>query len=87
MSLKNATKKENNRVELEVEVDAAAFGAAVDAAYKKDVKKMSIPGFRKGKAPRALIEKEYGSGVFYETAMNDVYPTALDEAIKASGYE
>lgn len=67
MSLKNATKKENNRVELEVEVDAAAFGAAVDAAYKKDVKKMSIPGFRKGKAPRALIEKEYGSGVFYET--------------------
>lgn len=87
MSLKNATKKENNRVELEVEVDAAAFGAAVDAAYKKDVKKMSIPGFRKGKAPRALIEKEYGSGVFYERAMNDVYPTALDEAIKASGYE
>ena len=87
MSLKNATKKENNRVELEVEVDAAAFGAAVDAAYKKDVKKMSIPVFRKGKAPRALIEKEYGSGVFYETAMNDVYPTALDEAIKASGYE
>lgn len=87
MSLKNATKKENNRVELEIEVDAATFGAAVDAAYKKDVKKMAIPGFRKGKAPRALIEKTYGSGVFYETAMNDIYPTALDEAIKASEYE
>ena len=86
MSLKTATKKENNRVELEIEVDAATFGAAVDAAYKKDVKKMSVPGFRKGKAPRALLEKTYGTGVFYETAMNDVYPAALDEAIKASEY-
>ncbi len=87
MSLKNATKLENGRVELEIEVDAATFAAAVNAAYKKDVKKISIPGFRKGKAPRAMIEKIYGSGVFYETAMNDVYPTALDEAIKESGYE
>ncbi len=87
MSLKNATKLENNRVELEIEVDAATFEAAVNAAYKKDVKKMAVPGFRKGKAPRALIEKTYGTGVFYETAMNDVYPSALDEAIKASDYE
>ena len=87
MSLKTATKLENNRVELEIEVDAATFEAAVNAAYKKDVKKMSVPGFRKGKAPRAMIEKMYGTGVFYETAMNDVYPTALDAAIKESGYE
>ncbi len=87
MSLKNATKLENNRVELEIEVDAATFEAAVNAAYKKDVKRMAVPGFRKGKAPRALIEKTYGTGVFYETAMNDVYPAALDEAIKASDYE
>ncbi|MBQ1950784.1 MAG: trigger factor [Clostridia bacterium] len=87
MSLKNATKQENSRVELEIEVGAEAFAAAVDAAYKKDVKKMAVPGFRKGKAPRALIEKTYGTGVFYETAMNDVYPVALDEAIKESGYE
>ena len=86
MSLKTATKLENGRVELEIEVDAATFAAAVDAAYKKDVKKMSVPGFRKGKAPRAMIEKIYGTGVFYETAMNDVYPTALDEAIKESEY-
>ncbi len=87
MSLKNAVKKENNRVELEIEVDAASFAAAVDAAYKKDVKKLNVPGFRKGKAPRALIEKTYGAGIFYETAMNDIYPSALDEAIKASEYE
>ena len=87
MSLKNAEKKENNRVELEIEVDAQTFAKAIDAAYKKDVRKINMPGFRKGKAPRALIEREYGSGVFYETAMNDLYPAALDEAIKASGYE
>ncbi len=87
MSLKNATKKENNRVELEIEVDAATFNAAVNAAYKKDIKNMNIPGFRRGKAPRAFVEKMYGTGVFYETAVNDVYPAALDEAIKASGYE
>ena len=87
MSLKNATKKENNRVELEIEVDAATFEAAVDAAYRKDIKEITIPGFRKGKAPRSLVEKMYGEGMFYETAVNDVYPAALDEAIKESGYE
>ena len=87
MSLKNATKKENNRVELEIEVDAATFEAAVEAAYKKDIANIQIPGFRKGKAPRALVEKMYGEGMFYETAVNDIYPAALDEAIKASGYE
>ena len=48
---------------------------------------MTIPGFRKGKAPRAFVEKIYGTGVFYETAVNSVYPDALDDAIKASGYE
>ena len=63
MSLKNATKLENGRVELEIEVDSAAFSAAVDAAYKKDVKKMSVPGFRKGKAPRAMIEKVYNGEI------------------------
>ena len=88
MSLKNATKTETaNRVELEVEVDAAAFEAAVERAYKKNIKKMVVPGFRKGKAPRHLLEKMYGTGVFYEDAMNDVYPKALDEAIKESDYE
>lgn len=88
MSLKNATKTETpNRVELEIEVDAAAFEAAVQRAYKKNVRSINVPGFRKGKAPRQFIEKMYGTEVFYEDAMNDVYPTALDEAVKASGYE
>ncbi|MBR5134505.1 MAG: trigger factor [Clostridia bacterium] len=87
MSLKNATVKETNRVELEIEVGAEAFEAAVSKAYKKNIGKLNVPGFRKGKAPRHLVEKLYGEGVFYEDAMNDIYPTALDEAITASGYE
>ncbi len=87
MSLKNANKVDTNRVELEIEVDADRFETAVNDAYKKNVRKMNIPGFRKGKAPRHLVEKMYGTGVFYEDAVNAVYPSALDEAIKESGYE
>ena len=87
MALKQANKVETNRVELEIEVGAEAFEAAVSAAYRKNVGKINVPGFRKGKAPRAIVEKIYGTGVFYEDAVNDLYPTALDEAIKESGYE
>ena len=87
MSLKTAVKKENNRVELEIEVEAPAFEQAVERAYKKNIKRMNVPGFRKGKAPRRVVEKIYGTGVFYEDAVNDVYPQALEEAIEASGYE
>lgn len=88
MSLKTANKTETaNRVELEVEVDAAAFEAAVSRAYKKNIGRMNVPGFRKGKAPRHLVEKMYGTGVFYEDAVNDLYPRALEEAIDASEYE
>ncbi len=87
MSLVKAEKTENaNRVKLEVSVDAATFEQAVNAAYRKNVKSMNIPGFRKGKAPRAYIEKIYGAEIFYEDAMNAVYPSALDEAIAESGY-
>jgi trigger factor len=87
MGLKSASKVDTNRVELEVEVDAQTFEAAVDRAYRKNINKMSVPGFRKGKAPRHLVEKMYGSGVFYDDAINDLYPTALNEAIEQSGYE
>ena len=87
MSLKSATQKETNRIELDIEVDAATFEAAVNKAYKKNIGRMSVPGFRKGKAPRHLVEKMYGEGVFYEDAMNDVYPSALDAAVIESGYE
>lgn len=87
MALKQANKVETNRVELEIEVGAEAFEQAVSAAYRKNIGKMNIPGFRKGKAPRVYVEKIYGEGVFYEDAVNALYPSALDEAIAESGYE
>ena len=87
MALKSANKVETNRVELEIEVGAEEFEKAVAAAYKKNIGKMNIPGFRKGKAPRAYVEKIYGTGVFYEDAVNAIYPSALEAAIAESGYE
>ena len=88
MALKECTKKEQaNSYELEVNVDGETFGNAVNRVYKKQVKSINIPGFRKGKAPRHVIEKMYGSEVFYEDAMQDCYPDALYEAAKEAGIE
>ncbi len=87
MSLKSTNKVDTNRVELEVAVSPEDFEVAVNKAYKKNIKRMNVPGFRKGKAPRHLVEKMYGTGVFYEDAVNDLYPKALDEAVNESGYE
>ena len=63
---------ETNKVELEFTIDKESFDKACNAAYKKQVGKIQIPGFRKGKAPKAMIEKMYGTGVFYEDALNDL---------------
>lgn len=82
MSLKSSNKVDTNRYQLEVAVDAEAFEKAVDQAYHKQNKKIMIPGFRKGKAPRKFVEKYYGDQVFYEDAINAVYPQAMDEAVK-----
>ncbi len=87
MSLKSSNKVDTNRYQLEVEVAADVFEKAVDRAFHKESKKITIPGFRKGKAPRAFIEKYYGEQVFYEDAINEVYPTALDGAVKEAGLE
>lgn len=81
MSLKTFEKVETNRVKLEVEVDAKAFEDAINSVFRKEVKKMNIPGFRKGKATRAIVEKLYGEQVFYEDAMQKIYPEALQAAI------
>ena len=87
MNLKATTKIDTNKYELEIEIPAADFDAAVNAAYKKEGKKMSIPGFRKGKAPRAFIEKYYGEGVFYDAAIDALYRPTVVEAIEASKLE
>ena len=82
MSLKSSTLKEANTYEVEVSVDGETFMKAVDKVYKKEVKKINVPGFRKGKAPRMIIEKMYGEEIFYDDAMQDCYPAALDAAAK-----
>lgn len=83
MSLKESTKKEQpNSYELVVNIDGDTFEKAINNVYKKQVAKINVPGFRKGKAPRHMIEKMYGSEVFYEDAMQDCYPEALYNAAK-----
>ena len=78
---------EKNRKELEIQIDRAEFDAAVYAAFKKNAPKMNVPGFRKGKAPRAIIEKMYGKGVFYEDALNEVVPKAYADALTETALE
>ena len=85
MSLISKNKVEENRVKLEVSVSAEDFEKALNSAYRKAVKSINIPGFRKGKAPRNLIEKMYGDEVFFEDAVNEAYPEALTEAVVESG--
>lgn len=85
MSFKSMNEVEKNLVEIGFTIDKETFEKAVNAAYKKNIGKMSIPGFRKGKAPRAMVEKLYGKGVFYDDALNAVVPAAYDEAVTASG--
>ncbi len=78
----NLVKKENNIAEFTMTISKETFRAAVDEAFKKNVKKITIPGFRKGKAPRKLIEKTYGEGIFYDDAVDAVLPAAYEAAIK-----
>ena len=87
MSLKSSNKIDTNRYELEVQVDGEAFESALQKAFLKQNKKITIPGFRKGKAPRAFVEKYYGEQVFYEDAVNALYPDALDAAIHEAELE
>ncbi len=87
MSLKSSNKVDTNRYQLEIELPGDVFEKAVEQVYRKENKKITIPGFRKGKAPRAFVEKFYGSQVFYEDAINALYPSALEEAVKEAGVE
>ena len=82
MSLQKVTKNQDNTAVLEFSIPKADFDAAVDRVYHKKAPRVSIPGFRKGKAPRSIIEKMYGKGFFYEDALNDLLPEVLEDAVK-----
>ncbi|MBQ4381673.1 MAG: trigger factor [Oscillospiraceae bacterium] len=82
MLVKDYEKKEKSTAELTVEFTPEEFEAAVNKAYLKGRGRISIPGFRKGKAPRRIIEAMYGTGAFYEDAVEELYPTALENAVK-----
>lgn len=87
MSLTANNKLDTNKYELTIHIDAESFEKALEKAYKKNIKKINVPGFRRGKAPRKMVEKLYGEGVFFEDAINDIYPAALSEAIAEAKLE
>ena len=84
MSVK-VDKLENSMAKLTIEVPAEEFEAAIDSAYNRSKSRIQIPGFRKGKAPRHMIERVYGKGVFYEDAANELVPTAYRKAVEECG--
>lgn len=84
MDLKSTKNIETNKYELEIEVSTEQFNEAVNAVYKRESKKMNIPGFRKGHAPRAFIEKYYGEEVFFEAAIDHLYRPMVMEAVEKS---
>lgn len=87
MSLKKSELIDKNLYELTIGIEKDVFDAAVDKVYRRSVKNINVPGFRRGKAPKAIIQKMYGTGVFYEDAVNDLIPDAYTEALKESGID
>ena len=87
MSFKVEQLEENNMVKLVIEASAEEFEAGLNAAYNKNKNKISVPGFRKGKAPRKMIEQLYGSQIFFEDAANEIIPDAYADAAKESGLD
>ena len=87
MNIKSNEKKENSAIELVIEVGAAEFQAAIDKVYNRQKKSINVPGFRKGKAPRKMVERMFGAEVFYEDAISLAYPDAYEAALKETGIE
>ena len=85
MALKSSNKIDTNVYELEITVDAQTFTDACKQAYLKQKKSIQIPGFRKGKATQGMVEKVYGEGVFFEDALEIVYPKAVGDAFDEAG--
>lgn len=87
MALIEHSKTEDGKYELKITIDPERFNKAVDKVYHRENKKINIPGFRKGKAPRAIIERMYGEGFFYEDAINDLLPEEFEAAVKEADIE
>lgn len=87
MSLKGSKKLDTNRYELDIQISGESFKAAISEVYKKNVKKINVPGFRKGKAPLSIIEGMYGESFFFEDALNLLYADALEQAAKEANLE
>ena len=85
MKLISCEKLEKSMVELQFSIDAETFKSAVNTAFKREGKKYAIPGFRKGKAPKAMIEKMYGKDLFQYDAINDLFPENYEAAVKEAG--
>ncbi len=85
MNIKSNEKKENSVIELVIQVDAEEFDAAINKVYNRQKKNIMIPGFRKGKAPRKMVERMYGAEIFYEDAMEESYPAAYEQALQEAG--
>ncbi|MBQ3537155.1 MAG: trigger factor family protein, partial [Clostridia bacterium] len=85
--LKSAEKTGTNEFTLALSISAEDFEKALNKAYNKEKGNIAVPGFRKGKAPRAIIEKRYGEGVFYDDALDIAFPAAYESAIEEAGIE
>lgn len=86
MSLKNFKETETNKVEMDIVISRDVFENAINKVFAKSKKNIAIPGFRKGKATRGLVEKFYGKQVFFEDAINDLLPSEIDAAVKETPY-
>ena len=87
MNLKATNNVETNKYQLQIEVTPEEFNKTLDAVFKAESKKLNIPGFRKGKAPRAFVEKYYGEEVFFDAAVDRLYRSIVMEAIDQSKLE
>ena len=87
MNLKSSNSVETNKFELELEVTPEEFEKAINEVYKRESRRMNVPGFRKGKAPRAFIEKYYGGEVFFQAAVDHLYNPMMTNAIDMSGLD
>ena len=78
---------DNKKVKLEIHVESETFEESMQKAYLKNRKHISVPGFRKGRVPRKINERYYGEAIFYEDAVNELFPKVYDEAVKQTGIE